>query len=65
MKDEWTYYKVTWYEEKITGAILFWKEQEAKVYSLNEAREIKEAKEFKTWHKAEIRKITEITEFIA
>lgn len=65
MENEWTYYKVTWCEEKITGAILFWQEQEAKVYSLNEAREIKEAKEFKTGHKAEIRKITEITEFIA
>lgn len=65
MGNEWTYYIVTWYEEKITGAILFLKEQEAKVYSLNEAREIKEEKEFKTGHKAEIRKITEITEFIA
>lgn len=65
MENEWTYYKVTWYEEEITGAILFWKEQEAKVYSLNEAREIKEEKEFKTGHKAEIRKITEITEVMA
>lgn len=65
MGNEWTYYKVTWYEEKITGAILFWQEKEAKVYSPREAREIKEAKEFKTGHKAEIRKITEITEFIA
>ena len=65
MENEWTYYIVTWYELKDTGTIKFWKEQEAKVYSLNEAREIKEAKEFKTGHKAEIRKITEITEFIA
>ncbi|MDN6084270.1 MAG: hypothetical protein L0L51_00100 [Lactococcus lactis] len=65
MENEWTYYIVTWYELKDTVTIQFWKEKETKAYSLNEAREIKEAKEDLTGHKAEIRKITEITEFIA
>ena len=65
MENEWTYYTVTWYELIDTGTIGFWKENKTKVYSLSEAQEIKEAKEDITWHKAEIRKITEITEFIA
>lgn len=65
MENEWTYYVVIWYELKDTGTMQFWKEKETKVYSLNEAREIKEVKEDLTGHKAEIRKITEITEFIA
>lgn len=42
-----------------------WKENKTKVYSLSEAHEIKESKEIITGHKAEIRKITEITEIIA
>lgn len=65
MENEWTYYIVTWYELIDTGNIQFWKENETKVYSLSEAREIKEAKEIITEHKAEIRKITEITKIIA
>ena len=65
MENEWIYYKVTWYEEMVAGPILFWKEKETKVYSLNEAREIKEEKEIKTGHEAKIKKITEITEVIA
>jgi len=48
-----------------TGTIGFWKENKTKVYSLSEAHEIKEEKETITEHKAEIRKITEITEVIA
>jgi hypothetical protein len=64
MENEWTYYIVTWYELKDTGTITFWKETITKVYSLNEAHEIKETKENITGHKAEIRKITEITEVI-
>ncbi|AAB70064.1 hypothetical protein FDI51_gp24 [Lactococcus virus P2] len=65
MENEWTYYIVTWYELKDTGTIQFWKENKTKVYSLSEAHEIKESKEIITGHKAEIRKITEITEIIA
>lgn len=65
MGNEWTYYTVTWYELIDTGTIGFWKENKTKVYSLSEAQEIKEAKEIITEHKAEIRKITEITEVIA
>lgn len=65
MGNEWTYYTVTWYELIDTGTIGFWKENKTKVYSLSEAQEIKEAKEIITEHKAEIIKITEITEVIA
>ena len=65
MENEWTYYTVTWYELIDTGTIGFWKENKTKVYSLSEAHEIKESKEIITGHKAEIRKITEITEIIA
>ena len=65
MENEWTYYIVTWYELKDTGTITFWQENETKIYSLNEAREIKEVKETITGHKAGIRKITEITKVIA
>ena len=65
MENEWTYYTVTWHELIDTGTTGFWKENKTKVYSLSEAHEIKEEKEIITEHKAEIRKITEITEVIA
>lgn len=64
MENEWTYYIVTWYEFKDTGTIKFWKANKTKAYSLSESFEIKEAKEIITEHKAEIKKITEITEII-
>ena len=64
MQNEFTYYKVKWSEVKDTGTILFWEKKEIKVYSLGEAREIKEDKQTITGHEATIIKITEIAEVV-
>lgn len=56
MGNEWTYYKVTWYEEKITGAISFWQEKEAKFIVQEKHVKLKKQKNLKQGIKRKLEK---------
>lgn len=62
MNNEFTYYKVQWLEEGVTG---FWKTNEKRLYFKNEALEYKKLID-KSAHvkNCTVKKITEITEAI-